>query len=131
MTRLLELNEVDNVRAIVDEVITARRDDIRGPPGRDGQDAPHSTAHWKTDDVGYFTPDPTSDVHVRTLRGTTYYTNVYAFINQLKALIPLKSEEVVRANLPSCLREAAARWYSAELSDEERQDLSVRSLELG
>ncbi|KAG0159954.1 hypothetical protein PDIDSM_7481 [Penicillium digitatum] len=55
--------EVDNVRAIVDEVITARRDDIRGPPGRDGQDAPHSTAHWKTDDVGYFTPDPTSDVH--------------------------------------------------------------------
>ncbi|EKV13320.1 hypothetical protein PDIG_39320 [Penicillium digitatum PHI26] len=123
--------EVDNVRAIVDEVITARRDDIRGPPGRDGQDAPHSTAHWKTDDVGYFTPDPTSDVHVRTLRGTTYYTNVYAFINQLKALIPLKSEEVVRANLPSCLREAAARWYSAELSDEERQDLSVRSLELG
>ncbi|KAG0157497.1 hypothetical protein PDIDSM_4682 [Penicillium digitatum] len=123
--------EVDNVRAIVDEVITARRDDIRGPPGRDGQDAPHSTAPWKTDDVGYFTPDPTSDVHVRTLRGTTYYTNVYAFINQLKALIPLKSEEVVRANLPSCLREAAARWYSAELSDEERQDLSVRSLELG
>ncbi|QQK41290.1 reverse transcriptase [Penicillium digitatum] len=131
MTRLLELNEVDNVRAIVDEVITARRDDIRGPPGRDGQDAPHSTAHWKTDDVGYFTPDPTSDVHVRTLRGTMYYTNVYAFINLLKALIPLKSEEVVRANLPSCLREAAARWYSAELSDEERQDLSVRSLELG
>ncbi|QQK48378.1 reverse transcriptase [Penicillium digitatum] len=123
--------EVDNVRAIVDEVITARRDDIRGPPGRDGQDAPHSTAHWKTDDVGYFTPDPTSDVHVRTLRGTMYYTNVYAFINLLKALIPLKSEEVVRANLPSCLREAAARWYSAELSDEERQDLSVRSLELG
>ncbi|KAG0156132.1 hypothetical protein PDIDSM_3308 [Penicillium digitatum] len=59
------------------------------------------------------------------------YTNVYAFINLLKALIPLKSEEVVRANLPSCLREAAARWYSAELSDEERQDLSVRSLELG
>ncbi|QQK42191.1 reverse transcriptase [Penicillium digitatum] len=123
--------EVDNVRAIVDKVITARRDDIRGPPGRDGQDAPHSTAHWKTDDVGYFTPDPTSDVHVRTLRGTTYYANVYAFINQLKALTPLKSEEVVRANLPSCLREAAARWYSAELSDEERQDLSVRSLQLG
>jgi hypothetical protein len=56
---------------------------------------------------------------------------VYAFINQLKALVPLKSEEVVRANLPSCLREAAARWYSAELSDEERQDLSVRSLPLG
>ena len=37
----------------------------------------------------------------------------------------------MRANLPSCLREAAARWYSAELSEEERQDLSVRSLQLG
>ncbi|KAG0156744.1 hypothetical protein PDIDSM_3925 [Penicillium digitatum] len=109
-----ELHKIldDALTRALDEVITARRDDIRGPPGRDGQDAPHSTAHWKTDDVGYFTPDPTSDVH-------------------LKALIPLKSEEVVRANLPSCLREAAARWYSAELSDEERQDLSVRSLELG
>ncbi|KAJ6137356.1 hypothetical protein N7471_003842 [Penicillium samsonianum] len=77
------------------------------------------------DKGNHFTPDPTSDVHVRTFRGTTYYTNVYAFVNQLKALVPLKSEEVVRANLPSCLREAAARWYSAELSEEERQDLSV------
>jgi hypothetical protein len=57
--------------------------------------------------------------------------NVYAFVNQLKALVPLKSEEVVHANLPSCLREAAACWYSAELSDEDRQDLSVRSLQLG
>lgn len=104
---------------------------INLPPGRDGQDTPQSTAHWKADDVSYFTPDLASDAHVRTNRGTTYYMNVYAFINQLKALVPLKSEEVVRANLPSCLREAAARWYSAELSDEERQDLSVRSLQLG
>ncbi|KAG0154080.1 hypothetical protein PDIDSM_1460 [Penicillium digitatum] len=63
----------------------------------------------KTDDVGYFTPDPTSDVH---------------------ALIPLKSEEVVRANLPSCLRSSSS-MVQRELSDEERQDLSVRSLELG
>lgn len=70
--------------------------------------------------MGYFTPDPTSNVHVRTVRGTTYYTNVYAFLNQLKALVPLKSEEVVRANLPLCLRDVAARWYTAELSDEER-----------
>jgi hypothetical protein len=56
----------------------------------------------KTDDVGYFAPDPTSDAHVRTVRGTTSYINVYAFLNQLKALVPLKSEEVVHANLPSC-----------------------------
>ncbi|KAG0156312.1 hypothetical protein PDIDSM_3489 [Penicillium digitatum] len=91
---------------ILDDALTRARRVVTAAPGRDGHHA-----HWKTDE-GYFTPDPTSDVH-------------------LKALIPLKSEEVVRANLPSCLREAAARWYSAELSDEERQDLSVRSLQLG
>lgn len=58
----------------------------------------------------------------RRLKGTTYYLNVYAFINQLEALVPLKSEEVVRANLAACLREAAPRWYITELSDEERHD---------
>jgi dUTPase len=130
VTRALA-RSADEVRTIVDDVVTNRRDELRGPAGRDGHDAPQGNGHWKSDDVGYFTPDPSSDAHVRTTKGTTYYLNVYAFINQLKALVPLKSEEVVRANLPSCLREAAARWYSAELSDEERQDLSVRSLPLG
>jgi hypothetical protein len=108
VTRALA-RSADEVRTIVDDVVTNRRDELRGPAGRDGHDAPQGNGHWKSDDVGYFTPDPSSDVHVRTTKGTTYYLNVYAFINQLKALVPLKSEEVVRANLPSCLREVAAR----------------------
>lgn len=37
----------------------------------------------------------------------------------------------MRTNLPSYVREAPARWYAAELSDEEQRDLSVRSLQLG
>jgi hypothetical protein len=52
---------------LVDEIITTRRDEIRGLPGQDGQDAPQSGGHWKTDDVGYFTPDPTSDALVHTV----------------------------------------------------------------
>ncbi|KAG0158329.1 hypothetical protein PDIDSM_5842 [Penicillium digitatum] len=94
--------EVDNVRAIVDEVITARRDDIAG----------HRV---ETDRMHHIAPRLEDGRRRRTCThssGTTYYTNVYAFINQLKALIPLKSEEVVRANLPSCLREAAARCWA-------------------
>lgn len=32
--------EAQDIRSIVDEVISTRRDEIRGPPGPPGQDAP-------------------------------------------------------------------------------------------
>ena len=60
-----------------------------------------------------------------------YYLNVYVFINQLKALVPFKSEEVVCANILSCLYEGVVCWYIIELSDEECWDLGVHLLNLG
>lgn len=52
-------------------------------------------------------------------------TNVYAFLNQLKAMVQLKTEPVVRAHIPLALRGAASRWYTTELSDQERDDLNT------
>ncbi|CAI7583098.1 unnamed protein product [Penicillium pancosmium] len=81
------------------------------PPGPRGERAEASvTTGWKTDDVGYFTPNPLLKEHVRTEKGLTHYNNVYAFLNQLMAMAQLKSEEVVRAHIPLCLRDAASRW---------------------
>lgn len=62
---------------------------------------------WKTDEIGYFAPNIESELLTRTIRGTTYYMNVYAFLNQLRSLIPLKTEPVVRANLQLLLLDSA------------------------
>lgn len=101
----------------------------QGPRGTDG--IPASSVSLKSDDVGYFTPEPTSDRYVKTERGVTIYLNVYAFINQLKALVPLKTEAVVRSYIPLCLRGAASHWYTTELSDVEREDLNIQPLVTG
>ena len=64
-------------------------------------------SRWKARDIGFFTPDPTSTTHIKIIRGIIYYFNVYAFLGVLRAYISLKSEEVIGANLPSCLRDTA------------------------
>ncbi|KAJ5901893.1 hypothetical protein N7495_002421 [Penicillium taxi] len=102
----------------------------QGPPGPSGLNAA-AASHWKAEEIGYFVPDPTSTIHIKTIRGITHYVNVFAFLTQLRAMVPLKSEETVRANLPSCLREQAAEWYNTELSSDQRFTLNMTPLEEG
>lgn len=64
-----------NVQAMVQQTFDARQEELRGPASRDGIDAAQSNS-WKSDDVGYYTPDAPASEHVRTARGTTYYPNV-------------------------------------------------------
>lgn len=42
---------------------------------------------------------------MRIVRGVTYHLNIYSFLNVLRALVPLKTEEVVRAGISGCLRD--------------------------
>ena len=50
--------------------------------------------------------------------------NVFVFIQRIKDVTALKGSEVVRTNLPTCLRGAAQRWYSDELNDRDKITLS-------
>ena len=99
------------------------RDGIPGRNGSDGVSAFPVNTTWKAEDIGLFAPDTTQDRHIRSVRGTTYCSNVYVFLNQLRSQIPLRGEAVVRANTQSCLRGEAYEWYNSELTDLERTGL--------
>lgn len=49
----------------------------------------------------------------------------------MKDLVSLKSEEVVRANIHSCLKTDALRWYTHELTRAEKDLMQECSLEVG
>jgi hypothetical protein len=51
--------------------------------------------------------------------------NVFVFIQRIKDVTALKGSEIVRTNLPTCLRGAAQRWYSDELNDRDKIALRV------
>jgi hypothetical protein len=86
---------------------------------------------WSTQDIGYFTPDDTSDEHTRTENSTTYYNNVFAFVNHIRSLAFYKPEPVIRANLHFCLLEKARDWFDMELTVMEKEDLREIPLETG
>jgi hypothetical protein len=105
--------------------------DATNPPPWTTPLTPELSSSWDTNDVGYFTPDDTAVDHRYTDNGTTYYTNVYAFVNHIRSLAFTKPESLIRANLNSCLRDKAQDWFDMELNSGEREVLSVISLETG
>jgi hypothetical protein len=66
--------------------------------------------YWKTSDIGYFWPDmPT---HYGTGRvidfdSARYFRDVIAFVAQVKDSVAYYTSEVVRNNLPNCLKRQA------------------------
>ncbi|KAJ5578388.1 uncharacterized protein N7459_007352 [Penicillium hispanicum] len=87
--------------------------------------------HWKASDVGYFDPGMDSEDGIKLVDYTNYYTDVFVFIDRMADLKLLKSEEVVRANIHSCLRGDALRWYSQELTAEEKRLMNITPLNDG
>ncbi|CAG8158460.1 unnamed protein product [Penicillium salamii] len=96
---------------------------IPGRNGTDGVNAVAGTPVWKTEEIGYIAPDQAATSHVRNVRGSTYYLNVYVSLNQIRSQIPLKTEAVVRVNIQACLRDTALEWYTSELTDAERDKI--------
>ncbi|KAJ5734349.1 hypothetical protein N7493_003135 [Penicillium malachiteum] len=93
------------------------------------------TSPWNTAEVGYFYPDNWIKRHVDLDVDTHFHIiifyNVYAFVNQLRALVGFKPENVIRANIQSCLRQEAMEWFITELNSSERQALRTLPLEEG
>lgn len=105
--------------------------DATSPPSWTAPVTTDLSSPWDTNDVGYFTPDDTAIYHRYTGNSTTYYTNVYAFVNHIRSLAFTKPEPVIRANLHSCLRDKAQDWFDMELNFGEREVLRVMPLETG
>ncbi|KAJ5622200.1 hypothetical protein N7528_005432 [Penicillium herquei] len=93
------------------------------------------TSPWNVAEVGYFYPDNWTKRHTDLDLDTHFHViifyNVYAFVNHLRALVGFKPENVIRANIQSCLREEAMEWFTTELNASERRDLRTIPLEEG
>jgi hypothetical protein len=82
---------------------------------------PAHNTRWRIEEFGFFEPDlPVDERHpagdVITVGRDTIYRNVDAFVERIKDAIATKGAPVVRDNLHLCLRGAATRWYTFEVS---------------
>src|SRR5579862_4607176 len=93
------------------------------PPGQNQPPpVPPQDTRWRIEEFDLFEPDlPIDDRHpagdVITVGRDTIYRNVDAFAERIKDAIATKGSALVRDNLHLCLRGAATRWYTFELSD--------------
>jgi hypothetical protein len=105
---------------------------LRGPQGPQGpQGTPAAQGNggvqiidtrWRIEEFGLFEPDlPVDDRNppgdVITVGKDSIYRNVDAFCERVKDAIATKGANTVRDNLQLCLRGAASRWWTFELSD--------------
>jgi hypothetical protein len=79
--------------------------------------------HWRAEEVGFFFPDVhssygTSDI--LTIGKDSFYRNATVFLDRLDDIVKLRGGDIVRSNIPSCLRGAALQWYTTEVSDIEK-----------
>jgi len=79
--------------------------------------------HWCADEVGIFFLDlhhsyNTSDIV--TIGKDSFYRNSSVFLDRLDDMVKLHGGDVVRNNIPTCLRGAALQWYTTEVSDKEK-----------
>ena len=106
-----------------------------GPPGPQGpagipgaamQVGPHLDQRWRIEEFGLFEPDlavddkyPPGDLI--TAGKDTIFRNVDAFCERIKDMAKLRGLELVRDNLHMCLRGAAVRWWTFEVSELDKQ----------
>ncbi|KAJ5708227.1 hypothetical protein N7488_008028 [Penicillium malachiteum] len=86
---------------------------------------------WDTEEVGYFYPDNWKGKHMESKNHILIFHNAHAFVSHLRALVGFKLENVMRANIQSCLREEALDWFITELNNPERHALRTLPLEQG
>jgi hypothetical protein len=95
----------------------------QGPAGQAGQaGAQLVDTRWRIEEFGLFEPDLQVDDrnppgNVITVGKDSVYRNVDAFCERIKDAISTKGADTVRDNLQLCLRGAASRWWTFELSD--------------
>lgn len=96
-TQLNQLNEI--VRNMLsNEELTSP---LRGPPGPQGDPGPQGEAShradtsWKASEIGYFDPGMRDKDGSGLVGTTTYFTNVEVFLDRMRDLQILKSEDVV------------------------------------
>ncbi|KAJ5942391.1 hypothetical protein N7516_002559 [Penicillium verrucosum] len=80
-----------------------------GPPGPQGPSGAVITADtsWKVAEIGCFDPDSKAVNAIKSVNNVSYYTNVYSWVDHMRDITKLKSEDVVRSHMSYSLRNKA------------------------
>ncbi|KAN0072813.1 hypothetical protein V8E54_008927 [Elaphomyces granulatus] len=109
--------------ALISQAPKSRR---QSPERSETENAPVPN-QFKPEEIGFFDPEldqGLGDGDIISIGKELWMRNVFVFIQRIKDVTALKGSEVVRTNLPTCLRGAAQRWYSDELNDRDKITLS-------
>lgn len=92
-----------------------------GNNGGNGYVPGKTNKEWNTDDIGYFDPEFEGEGPVVSSGKSVYYRDVYAFVERLKDMLPIRGVDKLRTVIPQCLRGSALIWYSTELTERDKR----------
>src|SRR5204863_2160 len=104
----------------------SRSPQARNPPDNPTPSTGDSTLankQFKPEEIGYFDPELGIEDDSVVMGDKEWIQNVFVFIQRIKDIASIKGDEIVRTNLPLCLRGAAAAWYTDLLNDIEKAGL--------
>lgn len=81
------------------------------------------------DEIGFFDPFHTQGVGGMVTGKELQFRDVHLFTDQLKEIVELKGEQLIKVNLLSCLQSSALSWHQGELSLEQQTRQRTSSLE--
>ncbi|KAF1992648.1 hypothetical protein K402DRAFT_416287, partial [Aulographum hederae CBS 113979] len=94
------------------------------PPGFWGNERPPPPERFNREEVGMFDPslsvEDYGEGNIVDKAGKMYFRDVYAFIDSFITYATIKSPELVRANLYTCLRGSAQTWHMSALTQDRR-----------
>lgn len=79
--------------------------------------------------IGCSDPDDEASTSVKTVNSVNHYSNVFSWVDNMKDIAKLKSEDVVRSHMSYSLKNKATDWYDAELTSVEKEALRILPLE--
>lgn len=126
------------IAQIVNQVIQAQAQNLRGQPGPPGEPGPqglpgppgdgaNAGSKWNARDLGFFNPrydDKTlasGGAPIEHVGSDTYFRDIHLFITHAKQLVITKGGQLVRDNLWLNLKGDALDWWDGELSPQERR----------
>ena len=120
--------QITEMTAVINAAIRAALQNLphnnpqRDPPGNNQQlGTSHNTKEWNADDIGYFDPSYEGTGPVVNVGKSVFYRDIYAFVDRLKDMAPLRGDDKLRTVIPQCLRGTALIWHSTELSENEKE----------
>ena len=112
-------------------LINGSRNNSQGPQGERGERGEpgppgNGSERWNPGEIGFFDPmyDGKSVITGNPIEHTgkdTYFRDVHLFIERIKDMAAIKSAEMVRNNLYTCLRGTALAWYTGVLTDDQKR----------